>query len=319
MASDSGRVAAIVQFPHPGGEHVPSGEVMGWNTRDHQRKFLVSPGLFVNDIDDIPTADELVFWGEWEARSRIIQRWPRHPELPTVLHAPFWSPPAFDGTRQNTDPWVFGDSFLYSNCKQHTNNKPERRPSALQTLPAGSMILFGSAKQKPSRFLIDTVFVVRDTLGTFVPFDGTHHLPVDDAFTTCTLDSLTTYEPHIGTSTYTLVRAATIDVPVHGMFSFVPCRVYSDDRMRFPRPTINLAGIIDPTRQSPSGATAKDRRPLGDVVAAWHAVVDQVRYAGLRLGVHFATPPQYDQMMPDQATTAADHATSRRVRRRRGC
>jgi hypothetical protein len=36
--------AAIVQFPHPGGEHIPPGSHMGWNTGLHRRKFLVSPG-----------------------------------------------------------------------------------------------------------------------------------------------------------------------------------------------------------------------------------------------------------------------------------
>lgn len=292
MDADSGRTAAIVQFPHPGGEHVPAGAVMGWNRGNHRRKFLVSPGRCVEDVDGTPTGGELVFWGEWEAQSRIVERWPRRAGLPTVLHAPFWEPPTFEGMRQNTDPWVFGEAFLYSNCKQHTNNTPARRPSALQSLPACSMILFGSA-QGDRGFVIDTVFVVRDTLGTFVPFEDMTHLGVDAAFEVCTLASLTTYEPHVGASTYTLVRGATIDEPVHGMFSFVPCRVRGEQGMRFPRPAIDLPGIVNPaSKQSPSGATRKDRRPLGEVVAAWHSVVDQARSAGHRLGVHFSTPPR---------------------------
>jgi hypothetical protein len=180
--------------------------------------------------------------------------------LPTVLHEPYWAPPDFDGTRQNTDPWVFGDGFRYSNCKQHTNNTPARQPSALQRLPAGSMILFGSAVS--GGFVIDTVFVVGGKVGVFRPFDDMSHLGVDPAFEACTLQALTTYEPHIGASTYTLYRGATFDEPVHGMFSFVPCRVHGEPGMRFPRPAIDLPGIINPaSKQSHSGATPDGRRP----------------------------------------------------------
>ena len=193
--------------------------------------------------------------------------------------------------RQNTDPWVFGDTFLYSNCKQHTNNTPTRQPSALQSLPTGSMILFGSATG--GDFVIDTVFVVRDKVGVFRPFEDMSHLSVEPAFDACTLQPLRTYEPHIGTSTYTLYRAATVDDPVHGMFSFVPSRVANGPNLRFARPAIHLPGIVNPaSKQSPSGATGTDRRPVDDVVGAWHAVVDQVLAAGLSLGVQFATPPR---------------------------
>ena len=264
---------------------------MGSNTGGHQRKFLVSLGRFVDDLDDPRQSAQLVFWGEWEAQSRVVQRWPRRSELPTVLHEPYWTPLATEGMRQNTDPWVFGDSFLYSNCKQHTNNTPSRRASALQSLPPGSMVLFGSATA--GDLVIDTVFVVRDKVGVFRPFDDMSHLGVDPAFDTCTLQPLTTSEPHIGASTYTLYRGATVDDPVHGMFSFAPCLVEGDPGMRFARPAIHLPGIVNPaSTQSPSGATPNDRLAVAEVVDAWHTVVGQFRSAGLQLGVQFATPPR---------------------------
>ena len=137
------------------------------------------------------------------------------------------------------------------------------------------------------------MFVIRDKVGQFRPVEDMRHLGVDAAFDTCTLQPLTTYEPHIGTSTYTLYRAATVDDPVHGMFSFVPSRLADGPSPRFARPAIHLPGIVNPaSKQSPSGATATDRRPVEDVVNAWHAVVDQVLSAGLSLGVQFATPPR---------------------------
>ncbi|MGH9227957.1 MAG: hypothetical protein ACRD07_04345 [Acidimicrobiales bacterium] len=269
---------------------MPRGDVMGCNTGPHRRKFLLSPGRFLADAVR-QREDELVFWGEWEAQSRIVARWRAQPGLPTVLHAPWWAPPELDGERQNTDPWVFGDHFLYSNCKQHTNNKPDRRASALQRLPVGSMILFGSGRG--TRFVIDTVFVVGTVVGTFEPLAAVDHLPVDEAFTTCTLEPLAGYAPHVAASTYTLYAGATIDDRVDGMFSFVPCRVYRDAQARFARPAIDLPGAVNPANgRSPRGATAGDRRPIGEVVAAWHAVAEQVRHADLHLGIRFETPPR---------------------------
>lgn len=105
--------AAIVRFPHPGGEHVPPGDTMPWNVGDHARKFLTSPGIFLDAEGEIRD-DELVFWGEWEGPSRVVRRWQRHADLPTILHEPYWTTPDIEGPRQNTDPWVFGDTFLYT-------------------------------------------------------------------------------------------------------------------------------------------------------------------------------------------------------------
>lgn len=282
---DGGGRAAIVQFPHPGGEHVPPTNHMPWNVGPHARKFLASPGAFV-DSDGTTRTGELVFWGEWEGPSHVVRRWLRRPDLPTVLHEPYWTIPDIDGSRQNTDPWVFGDTFLYSNCKQLT---PTCSPSALQRLPRGSMILFGSGRG--GEFVIDTVFVVGEIVGTYRPLDNPHDLGVDDAFDTCTLQSLGTYEPEKVAATFTLYRGATVDKPVDGMFSFVPCLLRDDDEPRFPRPAVRLPGIVNPlSKQSPAGA--KDLWPRHDVDAAWHEVVHQVRSAGLDLGVHLDTPPK---------------------------
>jgi hypothetical protein len=229
-----------------------------------------------------------VFWGEWEAQSRIVHRWSRRDGLPTVLHQPYWRPPNIDGDRQNTDPWVFGDTFLYSNCKQIT---PARGPSALQRLPIGSMVLFGSGRD--GEFVLDTVLVVGEIAGTFSPAAPPDDLGVDEAFTTCTLDSLGTLDESYTTATYTLFRGATPASPVGGTYSFVPCMPRGDSGARFVRPAVRLPGAVNPrSTQSPSGA--KELRPAAEVADAWHDVVDQVRAAGLDLGVHLTTPPRDD-------------------------
>ena len=145
----------VVQFPHPGREHRPGDtEWMPWNPQQkHARKFLRSRGRYVAK-DDTVSEDPLVFWGEWEPPSRVIARWPRSRRLPRFLHEPVWHTPRHRVPRHNTDPWVFGKTFLYSNCKQFT---PHGTPSALQSVTRGSLILFGS--KLDHEFVLDTVFV----------------------------------------------------------------------------------------------------------------------------------------------------------------
>lgn len=120
----------VVQFPHPGIEHNPKdATVMPWNIGPHARKFLRSPGRYVAPDGSIREGT-LVFWGEWEPPSRVVDRWAQDGRKPRFLHEPSWTAPVDSGLA-NTDPWVFGERFRFSNCKQLT---PHGRPSALQSL-----------------------------------------------------------------------------------------------------------------------------------------------------------------------------------------
>lgn len=175
--------AMFVQFPHPGGEHRPRSETMPWNTGKHRRKFLRGSGEFV-DADDRRASAELVFWGEWEPPSRIERRWPREGRKPRALHRPYWHRGTAAGARQNTDPWVFGEQMLYSNCRQLVGR--QRRATSIQDLPVGSVICFGSTIS--SRFCVDTVFVVASSV-RWTPAEA-DELDVDDAFKICTGDSI---------------------------------------------------------------------------------------------------------------------------------
>jgi hypothetical protein len=243
---------------------------------------MASPGALVGRDGEVERQTELVFWGEWEPPSRVAQRWPRAPGLPTVLHEPCWEKPAFVGRRQNTDPWVFGKSFLYSNCKQLT---PAHRPSALQGLSVGTVLLFGSVVE--GEFVVDTVFVVREVVGSYLAADT--DLPVDEAFRVCTLDSIQTLRPEKANATFTLYRGATPTDRMNGMFSFVPCLPRNEPGPRFPRPSVELPGIVNP-RSSQAVSGTKIRRPLHEVEKAWSSVVNQVLNAGLELGCALSVP-----------------------------
>jgi hypothetical protein len=129
MPTPDDATAYFIQFPHPGPEHVPAEDDMPWNVGDHARKFLRGHGRCIDHDDTLGEAN-VVFWGEWEAPSRVVTRW-RDRHGPRALHDPYWCTPP-RGSRQNTDPWVFGEAFRYSNCRQLTAG--HHRPSRMQQL-----------------------------------------------------------------------------------------------------------------------------------------------------------------------------------------
>lgn len=273
--------AFFVQFPHPGGEHHPPIDDMPWNVSDHRRKFLVAPGRYLGDDDRVADGD-LAFWGEWEPPSRIERRWPADGRLPRAMHRPYWSGPATDGVRQNTDPWVWGDRMLYSNCKQIIG--PQRRPTSMQELTPGSVICFGSTID--GDFCVDTVLVVASA-EPWVPADA-EDLRIDDAFKICTGQSLTTTsrDAHLR---LTLYRGATVDDPVEGMFSFVPARRADEVDPRFCRPSVRVPGRINPASwQSTWGS--KRPLPVNAIRDAWGSIREQVLARDLLLATRIRTP-----------------------------
>ena len=274
----------IIQFPHPGGEHVPKGDEMPWNAGQHRRKFLVSRGRTVDAKGRTQYEGPLTFWGEWEPPSTITKRWPREDQLPTVLHEPYWVDRPAVPNQQNTDPWVFGPHFLYCNCKQLT---PHGRPSALQDLAPGSLALFGSTLG--NQFVLDTVLVVEKALANFRPVDGIK--TGTEAFQNCTIRSLAALEPKKRTANFTIYAGATPERPYDSMFSFTPALRATDSFQRFRRPSIRIPGIINAlSRQSPRGLAVAVNS--GQTREVWQEVVSQVSAHGLELGTHLQTPPR---------------------------
>ena len=148
----------LIQFLHPRkepddrsfkGQHLPWHLIPEGN---HKRKFLLSIGAYL--ADGRSENGEIVFWGEWEPESSVIRRiGDPKPFFPHYVLDPFYVlPKSYNGLHHNTDPFVFGDQFFYSNCLQHAFPK-------LRHLSQGSVILFGSC-QGGEAFVLDTVFVV---------------------------------------------------------------------------------------------------------------------------------------------------------------
>jgi len=286
----------FVQFPHPGAEHVPPGPVMAWNTGDHRRKFLLARGRYVDEDDEVREG-ELVFWGEWEPPSQVLARWPASGRLPRVLHRPHWQRPPGSGWRQNTDPWVFGERMLYSNCKQTI--RPGSRPTALQRLTRGSVICFGSALG--GEYCADTILVIASA-EPWTPADAAIGRRAGEAIRACTADSLASGDGSYAGTRLTLYQGATFDDPADGVYSFVPALPADGRYPRFARPPIRLPGLINPaSTQSAMGAGRP--RSAREVRDAWEAIRHQVLTVGLVLAVHLDTPPQSRDDSEVPATT----------------
>lgn len=324
---------SFVQFSHPGGEHAPDrGCEKAWHNPEngpHRRKFMQLCGRWIDENGN-RQAGVLHAWGEWEPESEVVAKLdppdgdPRHPRY---LWRPFYVPREDYRELHNTDPFIFGECFLYSNCRQEKN-------SGLRHLARGSVIAFGSCKKdskKRWRWLLDTVLVVRD----FIDYDQSKarealrdRVPV--AFLDVTGGPLAAAnagaERSSGTCTPTglrlrLYRGATPDNHVDGMFSFfpalppagrpvakVPCCTESGglhrrsnaagsfatgrggDARGFPRPVIDLPSeYFNPASCRAPKGIRRSRKP-DELRALWDRIVAQVRKAGLVLGTHAELP-----------------------------
>lgn len=276
----------VVQFIHPGGEHGPNqAGGKSWNRGLHKRKFLSSRGEYLISRDGIPQSSDLVFWGEWEPESVVLSIEDRIPGGPKYLHQPYYVRPRnYPGDLQNTDPFVYGERFLYTLCRQTRKTSGHAKPTYLRDLASGSLILFGSLKG--GGFVLDTVFVVADsTLHDSESWRTALRGLVSDTYLDVTM--CPTYQeswPH----PLRMYGAATAEHRLAGMFSFSPCLPADRARSGFARPAVELEGVITPGLMM--GAKATRGLSLNAVEFLWNSVVTQVLDQGLVLGTRFELP-----------------------------
>ena len=285
---------------HPGGEHWPdSDDHKGWNADLHRRKFLVSPGRYIAEGEQ--RKGEIVFWGEWEPQSRVVERFdPRVPDGPHFLYEPYYQPPAsWDGVwLQNTDPFVFGAQFHYTGCLQHTR----RGPTQLRYLERGSIALFGSCRER-QRFVIDTVFVVdrwidHNARDYRQQLDGA----VSDAYAEVTIAPWYSGAPPESQS-HRLYFGATPENPVGGLFSFFPCLPTEAAPQGFARPAITLPNLITPhLTQGKKMTTIADDEHAREL---WSEVASQVEEQGLALAIEAKLPEKLGTLQAQQRTAGA--------------
>lgn len=280
----------MIQFPHPIPED--SADIRGvkpWNRSAHKRNFIVSPGEAIVAKGAEPKRFENIsFWGEWEPEAKIVGHFYKSdsPITPRRLIAPLFPKnmpqPSGDKCCGNTDPFVFGEHFKYSNCRQYFKGRPNR----LQYLSAGSLILFGGIHQ--GDFWLDTVFVVKD---------GLKYKGCD-----CQNQEMQAF---LGAD-YPFFHAATLK-PIaasrdmqqrhytlyHGQnwwenqnyFSFVPCDVNERafSKVRLTSEMIQNLGKGTLTFK----VLGEYEEPNPTPQAVWEKIVDEVFAQGLSLGVRF--------------------------------
>ncbi len=199
----------------------------------------------------------------------------------------------------NTDPFIFGDRILYSNCRQPSSSR-------LRSLDRGSVIAFGSSKT--GQWLLDTVLVVADSVDyspawarsdlaglvpeTFLDVTGG---PLQDN----SGDAACTPAPKRPSScggrvsrdpdaTLRLYRGAIPADPVHGMFSFFPAMPAGGDE-GFPRPGVELPQSYFNRRVRQGHKQSCDLAEQ-ELVQLWESLAAQVHDAGLVLGTRAALP-----------------------------
>lgn len=272
----------FIQFPHPGGEYRPGpGRGVEWNARwcAHARKFMQFDGEWTDDAGGIHSG-ELWAWGEWEAHSKLLRELdqPGSREYPKYLWHPYFTklPGGHEGLH-NTDPFIFGERMLYTNCKQSTF-------PVLRRLAPGSVIAFGSKKNQ--RWILDTVFVVAGSVDYAAPEARVALADhASDAFLEVTAGPLA---DNGETGPFTFYWGATPEEPVDGMFSFFPAMI-AEGSVGFERPGIWLPSAYFTEALRRGIKSPRDLAP-STLFGLWQSLVDQVLDAGLVLGTHAALP-----------------------------
>lgn len=305
----------VVQFIHPGFEYSRRRDVgpkhrrsgmMQWKPglASHDRKFMLSRGSAIDPSTDTDhVSAELAFWGEWEGPSVYWRVESPGKPLPSIAHAPFRPNQIPTTPVQNTDPMVFGESFIYSNCMQ-------RNSPGLRSLAPGSIILFGRASQSDGEptFSLDTCLVVgRLESRTAVAFDeGTYG---NDLLRDAVLGPLDTENIEDVLSVY---FGKPPDSRRSAPFSFFPAKVMHGSPPLFPRPELRpegaLEGVINPRQRQgikfTSGVSTDQRDEI------WREVVAQVGAQGCVFGYHASPPPLLDASTVERMAQGPPHPTS---------
>lgn len=262
-------MSRVFILPHPGKERVPSDGTnrVGWGSDPHKRKFLQATGEW-RTIDGNSGAGTLQFWGEYEAPSFVRPVTRAGAGLPRFVQTV--DPHVYDGgVPLNSDPWVFGPSFVWTICRYG----PVR-----DTVVAGDIVLFGSLVE--SAWVLDTVLVADAPPAPAQP--GAFGVEYD-LLVRPTVEGAT---PIPGRT----FRA--IDRP----FSFAPALPVDGRERPFPRPRVDA--LFSMLRKCNGGArpSAKNAYALTPCVSSvplakfWTALLEFVSDTGCVLGTHFIHP-----------------------------
>lgn len=292
-------MAKIIQFSHPGKDltykqktsdaYIFTAEDEGyrfWNNEaDHKRKFIRSKGQYLEkkgstSFETEPKKGIINFWGEWEPQSKFTLTGTDDKELPPAIHEPLYSD--YGKGCHNTDPFVFGDCFYYTNCKQYQEGNGKK----MLSLDEYSIILYGSEIDR-SKFVLDTLFVI-ESKETVLEYRK-HKNDYPELLKKATIELGDGLQPW-----HTLYKAKMYKKSKYEknpyIFSFVPCVPnYSDG---FKRPVIDTEKY---NLQSPGAGTVlygtePENCGFKTIEAFWNSIVKDVIKQGCSLGIKIEMP-----------------------------
>jgi len=301
----------IVQFSHNGGQldisnksrrngiafQFDKGSKMSgvrfWNDEpQHKRKFIRHQGWYLENIENKsfnpnPKQDELFFWGEWEPQSRfqLTGNSFSAKSLPHAIHSPFLSLKGIGG--HNTDPFVFGDHFYYTNCKQRLSG----RGSIMLSLTTGSIILFGSEISK-THFVLDTFFVVESSES--VSSYRIHPTDYPDILRRATIDlngGLELWKKLYQGKMYDFKNQYEKEKPY--TFCLFPCKAGSTGLGGFARPIIDVKKF---GLQKVGAGTVLMSVNYSSDINFWHDIVTELLVQGYSLGIKLEMPKVNDDI-----------------------
>jgi len=288
----------VIQFIHPGLEHTSKTGTI-WNSGPHRRKYLKVKGDFLKNLDSNPQNDSLYFWGEWEAQSEAYPINNNEPDFPKTIFSPHYNLPIGN---VNTDPFIFGNQFYYSFCRQP--NSP-----LLRNLIAGDIILFGSCINH--EFALDTLFVVSNEMRKYKLLD-TPRLKKEFSKTffdvtlsplksiSCKQDNSCINEKHNLEKICLTPKQTTQyknDFKIYNgvmyyekkkysnIFSYSPCLTGDKGESGFKRPIININKIITPNLSQHFKKTEKQ-----DTLNIWNQITEKVLQEGFSLLINTDLP-----------------------------
>ncbi len=297
----------IIQFSHPGKElemkknsrlnghsyffETSDTGIRYWNNEnDHKRKFIKQRGWYLenegNTFNPIPKEGELYFWGEWEPQSEFKltgNRFSSQPSLPHAIHKPFLSNRGRGS--QNTDPFIFGEQFYYTNCKQSQSGKGRK----LLDLPTNSIILFGSEKDK-KHFVIDTIFVVEDSETVASYRTHPNHYPQTLREVTIDLNGgLSNWNNIYKGKMYNFKKHFSPKEPY--LFSYFPCKINCEET-GFERPIIDWRkfGLQKPGAYTVLKEIDLKETNYNSYLDFWNSILSEILCQGCSLGIRLESP-----------------------------
>ena len=293
---------SVVQLSHPGMEYPKlnekgtltyskpgidwsndkKGGTRLWNNRKHKRKFMRMNGVKYLDAKKRPDKGEATFWGEWEAQSSfdVISKTNKNLDKPRLCHKPFYDS-SYSGEKTNgTDPFIFGDHFWFTHCKQGYKS--------IRNLGEDSIVIFGSERKQDKMFLVDTIFVIsrrfsqkeiRENIEEYDDLLRKNNLELKDLISD---ESKSEYGFYQGKS-----------YKKNKIFSFVPAKVLNEESIGHGRLELDTTNEIHNFQRSGAGSVCKITKEFDnkmDLKNYWDLLVDETLNSGFVLAYEFPMP-----------------------------